>query len=318
MAPQAGYAIAFPTSVVIEAECEVLTGHRMDEDASTNSLGDFDKFPAEVRNHIYKLALTSPSPILMKRSKGNSRAPRTASALKLCGTATIMKGKQKRRFACAIIIGLALIRVSKVIYTEAAPIFYSTNSFVFTHLESLNKFLCSIKEMAFFLTDLEINMPTYGSTYNLSLTLRKLRITSEPKHIAFGTAWIPTPRHRFDAIASARDTWFEIADFVKREGEVLCLREEAAAFISHVYTSRAAGLVTLSLPTLTEDEELKRLRAFDLQVPSHLRFPAGESGVKDEIADVNERTRRFTQILEEVWREDLRKRKQDSGEGASA
>lgn len=131
MAQQAEYAIS-----IIVSKHPVLTLRKINDEASTQSLGDFVIVPAEIRNHIHRLALTAPSAIQLKRHEDRPAGSSTpVNTMKLCGTilATKGKGKQKRRIACAKGTGIALLRSSKIIHQEASPIFYSVNKFLFTH-----------------------------------------------------------------------------------------------------------------------------------------------------------------------------------------
>lgn len=313
MAQQAGYAIPSTTSVVIEEKREVLTGCRTSTDAATDSLGDFDKLPAEVRNEIYKLALTAPSVILIKRHQ--DRPPGSSKhtfAMKICGTFLTRKRKQKRRVSCVKGTGIGLLRASRFINTEAAPIFYHNNSFQFVHRGALNIFLNYLNEMTLFLSDIDISRIDLYEYFFSADVLTRLRISSEPRSITLRPS---CNRSNPSAEFCARSTWRTANPFVKRRGEDVFYSKAFTTLRAHMHTVKDGEHPKCSYPALTADDELKRLQALSFSVPRWLIFQRLGTSSYGEIMNPIARRQRFEEMLRGLWREDrLREERGDGSE----
>ena len=230
--------------------------------------------------------------------------------MKISGTFLIMKGKRKLRLSCAKGTGIGLLKASKAIHTEAAPVFYYGNHFIFANSDILEDFLNHIHEMTFFLSDVEIKIPSDSSRGGLRMALEKLRISSQPARIAIHGCSV---FYRSSAIESAGDIWGRIARFVQRKGGAAFNSHDVATLRSHMHTGNQGKHPLSIFPMLTEEEELKRLRAFDFEVPEDMRFPVEGSDHQVTIEDVDKRAQRFTEMLEDEWRKNLRERKQRLG-----
>lgn len=302
MAQQAGYVIPITTVMVIGEERKVLTSRRTNNDTSTNSLGDLDKLPAEIRNEIYKLALTAPSVILIKRHQ--DRPPGSTKhtfAMKICGTFLTMKGKQKRRVSCVKGTGIGLLRASRTINTEAAPILYHNNSFQFIHRGALNIFLNRLNETTLFLSDIDIRrIDLYEYSFSADV-LTRLRISSEPRSIVLRPS---CDRSNHNADYCARSTWRTVKPFVKRRGEDLFYSSALTALRAHMHTGKHGKYPKCSYPNLTAEDELKRLRALSFNVPRYIIFQRPGTSSYGQITGPVARRQRFELMMRQLWQED--------------
>lgn len=286
------------------SSCKEYTDRRSHDAASTAStLGDLDKLPGEIRNEIYKLLLIAQSPITVQRHKSYSLYQYKAS-WKVSGTVRPVsaKGKRQRRTACGNAIELQVLRVSKSVCVEAAPLFYKCNSFVFSHYTALQKFLFRINEMAFFLADVEVVNNNQSSPKNFEKILKKMRVCSNPKRIAFR---VPCRTSWTQGMVLARTTWEMIKAFVKRKGGDYFNSRALAGVRSHMHTGFHGLLPKCSYAALTKGAQLERLNAFCFEVPKMVALEEPGSGKEVVFDDPAERTRRFKALVVDCWREEL-------------
>lgn len=271
---------------------------------NTSDLGDLQMLPPEIRNSIYLLALTAPSAVTVKRHEDRAPGSRQkTNRMKLCGTVLIMKGRQKRRVACANTIGLHLLRASKAAHTEATPVFYHCNSFLFPHFAGLGHFLYQIKEMGFFLADVEVKGIDRGRAFFFAGVLDDLRISSAPKRIAFR---VPLRRDE-NAMMHARSTWKLIKTFVRRKGSDLYFPSQLAAMRSHLHTgthTNSHGTFSkYTPPPTTQEAQHKRLNAFSFQVPKKLAFKKLGCNAHVIIRNPERRADLFKALMVKCWQE---------------
>lgn len=113
-------------------------------------LGDLDKLPAEIRNEIYKHALTTEAPLRISRSHHGAgicirhdACVRIAHSKRFCFTVTTLtvpKRTRKVQTPARKVIQGGFLRVSKAIHKESTPILYRGNSFDFDTTQVLHDF----------------------------------------------------------------------------------------------------------------------------------------------------------------------------------
>lgn len=131
-----------------------------------DTLGDFGKFPAEIRVEIYKLCLVAKFPIKIARiyKKGPRRV--LSSGVMICEPGSYItkstictrqggtRGNQNRHDSVRASLAMDLLNLSKHINQEASPVLYGYNAFQFESAAAFSVFFASIGDHAPYLTDL--------------------------------------------------------------------------------------------------------------------------------------------------------------------
>lgn len=127
---------------------------------SSTGLGDLQGLPPEIRDTIYGLLLRSPSAIKIARRQvrpSSGKASYKLSATTLAAAKDTEKGTTRRRTVpTSSILEVSVLRVSKALNAETAPMLYYRNSFVFTHSKALNDLILRAPEMASLLSKAEV------------------------------------------------------------------------------------------------------------------------------------------------------------------
>lgn len=183
-------------------------------------LGRLDKLPAEIRNQIYRLCLTTKEPINVKRvRKGRSNSDsrlraqcnfeRTEYDL-ICTSLLQVKGKQMRRLPISRAITGCLLRVSKALHHEVAPILYRYNCFEFETPPALSKFFHAIGRHGALVADIRIKKIDW---HKQALHLTTLAQVANPRRFRASAAsqclYSTTSEH-------AADIWRAVRPFVQQ------------------------------------------------------------------------------------------------------
>ena len=137
-------------------------------DGQAYNLGAFDKLPAEIRNEIYELCLTTKEPLRVTRSrhgvgacKRHQGCVRIAYSDRFClivTTLTVPKRSKKVQVPAGSVISAALLRVSKAIQKESTPTLYRSNCFEFDTIRVLYNFFRTFTITTPLLADIRFNM----------------------------------------------------------------------------------------------------------------------------------------------------------------
>lgn len=140
--------------------------------ASSDPLGDLGRLPAELRNEIYRLALTTDSTIIISRSmfmNSPADAPRQASKagsskVSYAPRGKISTGRKSRKanrdikVAAASVLATGLLRASKSINEEVTSILYGLNTFLFGHGLAAREFFEFIGNKGALITSVRIDV----------------------------------------------------------------------------------------------------------------------------------------------------------------
>ena len=145
----------------------------------------FTDLPAEIRNEIYWLALKTRGDIVISRhrviEKINSNDSPTLKSVKrsvrykIKGTTILLYGRRKRRVAVAAAHPLNILRVSKLIRSEAMPVFYGSNRFIFDTSTAMSKFKLQTGIQFGLLKDVVVKSLTYANQNYLYNSLPALK-----------------------------------------------------------------------------------------------------------------------------------------------
>lgn len=169
--------------------------------------------------------------------------------------------------------------------------------------------------MAFFLSEVEIQVANEYQGFCVVSALTRLRISSQPRRIALPA---PLPRYGSPATDVAILTWKRVESFVLRRGEIRFNSEDVAAMRVGMHTSGLERQPKHSFTELTEEGELQRLRAFDFKVHPTVLFDLSGHAVGAQIDNKEERRQKLTDIVEVLWRKDRRRREEGSTGEAEA
>lgn len=116
---------------------------------------NFEGLPAELRNEIYRLGLVDSGSIELSGHIG-PEASRGPLRPYVRAKVVMMEGKQRRVPRLGKVHAISIIRVNRQISTEALPVLYAENSFVFKTTGAFQKFAQLVGGNCRFLRDVEI------------------------------------------------------------------------------------------------------------------------------------------------------------------
>ena len=154
---------------------------------SKNKIFPFDRLPAELKNHIYQLTLTTPEPIfLVSKTKAYRHTIHREIMTPGNASGSHRRSRYRRYWNPSIPSSLStaqptteltplvpnLLLLNKQIYAEAQPILYGANAFAVEDTAALHSFLANIRPRnVATLTDITIN--GWGDT-------RALKVMNNP------------------------------------------------------------------------------------------------------------------------------------------
>lgn len=251
----------------------------------------FKDLPPELRNKIYGILLTSEYPIKITRHR-NRRTRKQAggawtyldicqSLYKVKGTIKPGQGKRTKRRSIDSVHSIALLRVSKEIHAEAAPIFYGLNKFIFESVGPLKEFTTGVKLHKGFLADIELK--SHRSSRPLDLV--PLWSMSLPRNIV-----IPV---NGDVESAAKDVWRAIRPIVTFRSEFNPHYDILDALERKFRNNWPRQ------PIENENEKKARFECFNFNIDASVSFKS--EGVEMKIEDAKQRSKLFKAAVLSEW-----------------
>ncbi|EGP83237.1 uncharacterized protein MYCGRDRAFT_96450 [Zymoseptoria tritici IPO323] len=206
----------------------------------------FENMPAEVRNIIYAMALTSPSEesnsiltAYLNLSFNERREPTREDI------------KRDQRPQAVRPLASQLLRVSRSVNQEATPILYGTN-LLSVDAEQLKKFFDTIGASIKYLRHIEIELRNYGYQSEVKAAVNLLSATTALRSLKI--TYIHYPGPRIFAKNMARD----LKPFVQQLMEARASRSDTEAFASRkdtepLSTDEYSDMVSFSMPMLGKE-----------------------------------------------------------------
>ena len=142
----------------------------------------FMNLPPEIRTMIYGLLLTEEAPVQIRTRQTNGRHQRPVreSFLNTAEHKSYDKDSKTGKWIGMDPSSASIIRTSRIIHIEAAPILYGTNSFFLGQILDLGVFLNTIGKNRKYIKQMRL-LSTYGKS-----TSRKVETAMEPLGRAIG------------------------------------------------------------------------------------------------------------------------------------
>lgn len=238
----------------------------------SSPIGDLGKLSPELRNEIYKQALTSANPIEISRCRypnpkwtpvndkkriyrGQSKCYRGWE-----GVVRRPRGKKSCKVPTERVLAINLLRTSKAIQNEATSILYGANNFEFQSAFAFEKFTSSSAGLRFPL----ITCISIGVEYNMDKIFESIRCLNRLEQIELRLHFIFSRLPGSVATEEARRTWERISSFVSKER----LRVDMGDTFDFPH-----GTVDVDLP---QELKVRRLRLFYFAVPKDVEFEIKE------------------------------------------
>lgn len=271
--------------------------------SSLSPLGDLGKLPAELRNEIYTLALTTDQPIELSHARLKNPKYDEAENEKLLkiqqqpkcifhlrSKVRMGSGKRTRKVAAAHALAFPLLSTSKAVRAEAQPILYGRNTFNVKGVGVISTF--AEKAGAGFDLITRVSCDHDAMEY-CTEEWQKLSRLPGFKHfdICVGPCqYVRNPRR--SAIDEACQVWSYIKYLVAFEE----VRMDDDSIPHHLRRQ------TCDLP---EELQLLRLRGFRFQMDKIVNFSQFVDSPEEFIDDAEERNARFRTLVEDELRADI-------------
>lgn len=262
-------------------------------------LGDLGKLPPELRNEIYKHALTSANPIEISRCRVPN--PKWTPENDKKNAKTIGGGESKCLWRCAGVVrrpqdkesckipavqalAINLLRTSKAIQNEATSILYGANKFEFQTDFALGQFTSTRTTFRFpLITRISIG---FEFTLRMGKILELIRRLTRPQQIELRLRSTYGLSPASKTAVEARGIWRHIRSFVSTES----LRIDQKSF------DLLRRSVEVDLP---EELKLRRLNLFHFAVPGYYQFEVEDGGKTSErtIEDPEQRSAKFRELV---------------------
>ena len=177
----------------------------------TSAESAFEQLPAELRNEIYRLALTTSDKIVIRRGlvleiiDGHKRLVRKpVSIIARDGE----DASSDEAPAAAQVLGLGLLRTNRMIHDEASPILYHANRFCIYSTDMSDKtfevFISQIGRKAKLLTKVETRTDDVVTNYQNRVLLMRLDLSTS---ISLQTIVVKQPGAYGQVEKSVKGTW---------------------------------------------------------------------------------------------------------------
>lgn len=268
-----------------------------------NPLGDLGRLPAELRNEIYRLSLTSDSRINVfwnyrfksKTIPNYSRSTDGPSRIVVIKSEMHdIRGKHGRILRTSEVLGINLLNASKAIGQEAVSIAYGLNRFVFFDGLAVEKFFDKIGDKAALVAYVDLQVRC-GFTERFlkwkaekTNKLQSVALMGDPKRIDIGV--LQGSGMSKDASSCAEAVWGLVKQGV----------------VTQDYSAGAGAGREHVRMVLPEELQVQRLRRFWFRLNAELQFEVEVDGnvEKQAIKNVDVRNAKFVTLLEKLLRED--------------
>lgn len=254
--------------------------------SQANGLGLFAELPPEIRAEIWTLTLITDRPIKIDRHKNESPSRKWYDAYLLSSKLDTL-GHQ-------VFPSVNLIRASKALNIEAAPVLYYNNRFIFPDTHVLETFFDKIGEMAFSLADLEVRRIRLDTEADQLAVLRRMET---PRRIVLSISTGHTANSARSASRAALTTWTWIKPIVVRNGTGYMLNKSLRPYnYSEILPDRTPAW---KYKPGSKEEQRKRLEAFEFVVDEKVEFKT-DSGIR-RVQNADERAMLFKAKVRQWW-----------------
>lgn len=256
------------------------------------SLGDFGSLPPEIRNEIWRMALTVKTSITIDCCKRPFDKQQKGKSLNFARAPYLLEGyvshttSLTRKLGVGKALATSIIRTCCAIHNEAIAMLYHRNTFVLETALSADWFLRTIGDNVKYLTKIDT---TSFSVIDDLRHLMPLTRMQAPEYVGVGSLVMRRPRYLalygISASELAQETWNAIKPIVAcREVETEVDGEELSS----------------DVVTLTVEQQRQRLNVLYFEVDWKTRF--GAAGI---ILDSKKRRQRFKSLVCEAWPKEI-------------